>query len=76
MLHDLVVAGSQCVVATHSPIILAYPAATIYQFGPAGIHPTAYTDTEHYTVTRGFLQNPTKSLAALLADDDAPDADA
>ncbi len=71
LLHDLVTAGSQAVIATHSPILLAYPDAVIYTFGDRGIRETAYTDTEHYQVTRSFLANPKKSLAVLLSDDPA-----
>ncbi|HEX4613643.1 MAG TPA: AAA family ATPase, partial [Urbifossiella sp.] len=47
-LHAYCRQGSQFVIATHSPIILAYPDATIYRFGPDGLNPVAYTETEHY----------------------------
>ena len=59
---------SQLIVATHSPILLAYPDATIYHFSDEGIHPIEYKDTEHYTVTKGFLDRPEKMLRYLLED--------
>lgn len=67
-LHDYCRRGSQFVIATHSPLILAYPAATIYRFGPDGVAPVAYTETEHFLVTRGFLANPERTLRELLGD--------
>ena len=54
-LHELVQKGGQFVIATHSPIIMAYPDAQILHFTPTGIVPIAYQDTEHYKVTRAFL---------------------
>ena len=70
LLHGYVRRGGQFVIATHSPIILAYPDACIYQLDAAGIREVAYTETEHYLVTRGFLSNPQRSLRELLTDDD------
>ena len=57
ILHRLAHAGSQFLIATHSPILLAYPGALIYHLGPDGIAPIRYEDTEHYTLTRDFLNN-------------------
>jgi predicted ATPase len=71
LLHDYVRSGGQFVIATHSPIIMAYPDACIYLLDTEGIREVAYTDTEHYQVTRGFLGNPRRSLSVLLADDQA-----
>lgn len=71
LLHGFVRRGGQFVIATHSPIILAYPEACIYQLDAAGIREVAYTETEHYLVTRGFLSNPQRSLRELLTDDES-----
>lgn len=68
VLHDHCKRGSQFVIATHSPIIMAYPDSWIYVFGDEGARRVAYTETEHYLITRGFLSSPAKSLAVLLAD--------
>jgi predicted ATPase len=65
--------GSQFVIATHSPILMAYPEAAILQLGPHGIERVAYRDTEHYTITRDFLNSPErffKNLFARRSDDD------
>ena len=65
-IHDLVQRGSQFIIATHSPILMAYPGACIYEFSEDGICPVEYTQTEHYQVTRRFLENPEQMLRYLL----------
>jgi predicted ATPase len=65
-MHQLTQAGSQFIIATHSPIIMAYPEATIYSLSGGAIRPIAYEDTEHYKVTRGFLENPARSFRVLF----------
>lgn len=67
-LHDLVKQNSQFVIATHSPIIMAYPDAFIYLFGEKGIRKAAYTETEHYRVARNFLGNYETMLKTLMED--------
>lgn len=62
----LVKAGSQFIVATHSPILMAFPGARLYQLGEEGIRPTAYRETEHYQLTKRFLDDPERMLHALL----------
>lgn len=57
LIHDLVAQGSQFIIATHSPILLAYPKATIYWLDETGLRETTYTETEHYQLTRNFLNN-------------------
>jgi predicted ATPase len=49
---------SQIIIATHSPILLAYPNADIYSLDESGISLIAYEDTEHYRITKSFLDNP------------------
>ena len=65
-LHDLAKAGSQFIVATHSPILMALPEAEIFVLSEDGIERTPYEETEHYVVTKAFLENPKKMLARLL----------
>ncbi|HEU4777110.1 MAG TPA: AAA family ATPase, partial [Telluria sp.] len=65
-IHALVQDDSQFIIATHSPILMAYPDALIYQFGADGIVEMAYRDTEHFQVTRDFLVNPERMLRTLL----------
>jgi predicted ATPase len=65
-IHQLVERGSQFVVATHSPILMAYPDSAIFQCGPGGLVPIEYEETEHYQVTKDFLDNREKMLAVLF----------
>jgi predicted ATPase len=65
-LHDLVEDESQFVIATHSPIIMAYPKSRIFLLTEDGIEEIAYEDTEHYCVTRDFLSNREKMLRILM----------
>ncbi len=69
LIHDLVQADCQFVVATHSPILMGYPEATIYALSPDGITAVAYEQTEHFQVTRGFLMHPRDYVRRLLTDD-------
>lgn len=73
ILHQLVRKKSQFIIATHSPILLSYPNARILQFDDAGIHEVKYEDTEHYAVTRDFLNHYQGRLARLLEEDGGPD---
>src|SRR5687767_13445095 len=68
-LHNLVQRGSQFVIATHSPIIMAYPLATIYSLTESGIDKVAYEDTEHVRVTKAFLNRTEKMLQELLKEE-------
>jgi predicted ATPase len=65
-MHDLVQANSQFIIATHSPILMAYPEAWIYACTAQGMARVSYEDTEHYQVTRDFLANPKRMLDILL----------
>jgi len=49
---------AQFIIATHSPILLACPAATIYSFDRVPIAPISYEQTDHYKVYRSFMENP------------------
>lgn len=64
-MHELVGEGSQFIIATHSPIIMAYPNARIYQIDE-GFEQVNYEDTEHYQVMHSFLNNTQKMLNILL----------
>ncbi len=65
-IHDLVMDDSQFIIATHSPILMAYPDACIYHCSKDGVSQVAYEDTEHFQVTRDFLANPQRMLRVLL----------
>ena len=71
-IHDLVMDDSQFIIATHSPILMAYPNATIYSFSVDGIKKVDYYETEHYQVTRDFLIDHERMLNSLLEPSDKP----
>lgn len=71
IMHDLVKEGnSQFIIASHSPILLGFPDAEILSFDGGEIHKTAYEDTEHFQITKYFLQHREKFLADILADEE------
>ncbi|MES2375737.1 MAG: AAA family ATPase [Bacteroidota bacterium] len=66
VIHELEQGGrAQFIIATHSPMLICYPGATIYQFDEKGVHETNYEDTEHFTLTKSFLNNPEAYLRHL-----------
>jgi predicted ATPase len=68
-IHQLVLEHSQFVIATHSPILLSYPRAKIVLFDGTGMSIVKYEDTEHYAVTRDFLNHYERRLEQLLSDE-------
>ncbi|WP_418602258.1 AAA family ATPase [Hwangdonia sp.] len=54
--------NSQFIIATHSPMLLAYPKASIYEITPESMKQTALENTDHYSVTKSFLNNPNAFL--------------
>jgi predicted ATPase len=67
-IHQLAQADAQFVISTHSPILLAYPHAWIYLLDGDGIRRVAYEDTEHFQVTRDFMNLHEVMLDVLLAE--------
>ncbi|WP_312111776.1 AAA family ATPase [Brevibacillus reuszeri] len=63
VLQDLVAEGAQFLIATHSPILMGFPGATILNFDASPLVQVRYEETEHYQITRRFLENPAKFLA-------------
>jgi predicted ATPase len=66
VIHRLVKSNSQFIIATHSPIIMAYPKARIYQFSETGIHEIEYEETEHYKISKDFFNRRELMLSVLL----------
>ncbi|MCT8977723.1 AAA family ATPase [Clostridium sp. CX1] len=64
-MHELVEQGSQFVIATHSPIIMSYPHAVIYELKD-GFKKVIYKDTEHFQVMKQFVNNTEKMLDILI----------
>lgn len=65
-LNRLVKKDSQFIIATHSPILLALPNSDIFELTMDDIKITEYKKTEHYTLTKQFLDNPEKMIKYLL----------
>lgn len=64
----LVRADSQLIIATHSPILMAYPHAQIIQLSEEGFREIPYRETEHYCLTKLFLDDPGRMLHHLLGE--------
>ncbi|MEO6120998.1 MAG: AAA family ATPase [Acidimicrobiales bacterium] len=65
-MHDLVATGGQFLIATHSPVLLAFPGARIYQLDDDGVAAVAYEDTQPYQLTRSFLDSPERFFRHLF----------
>jgi predicted ATPase len=65
MLKEMVAQDAQFIIATHSPILLAFPDARIVSFDEMPIRETTYGDLEHVSLTREFLQDPERFLRRL-----------
>jgi predicted ATPase len=68
-MHDLAQQGCQFIVATHAPILLAYPEAWIYELDENGLRRVAYDETSTVRVTRDFLGDRDRTLAELFAEE-------
>jgi predicted ATPase len=66
LMHRMVGQNGQFIIATHSPIIMAYPGAKILSFDGGKIHEERYADLEHVTLTRDFLNHPEAFLRHLM----------
>ncbi len=71
VIHELVTKDhAQFIIATHSPILLGYPDAQIYNFDESPIQEICYEETEHYRLTLNFLTRREKFLYELFRDDE------
>ena len=67
-IHELTEQGSQFVIATHSPILVAFPHAVIYALGDDGVATMAFDDVPNVQLYRSFLTSPDRFLHHLLGD--------
>ncbi|WP_017813162.1 AAA family ATPase [Paenibacillus shenyangensis] len=67
IIHDLT-PRCQFIIATHSPILMGYPEADIISFDEDRLQRINYQDTDHYQITRRFLENPKPLLRELFSD--------
>ncbi|WP_207533238.1 AAA family ATPase [Desertivirga arenae] len=70
IIHQLVERHSQFIIATHSPILLSYPNATIYEIDQGELRRTRYEDTQHFKITRDFLNNYRRHIDHILAEEE------
>jgi predicted ATPase len=49
---------AQVIMATHSPMLMAYPGATLLRITPGGLEPTTLEETDHYRLMRDFMHDP------------------
>jgi predicted ATPase len=68
LLHELVQAGSQAIVATHSPIVAAVPGASILELGDWGMRPARWEELHLVGAWRRFMAEPASYFRHLLAD--------
>ena len=67
-IHELAEEGSQFIIATHSPLVLAYPDATIYSCEEQGVERVVYEDAEPVRLTQSFLEGRERFLQRLLSE--------
>lgn len=72
-IHDLASGGAQFIIATHSPILMAYPGALLYQLDETGMRAVEYEETEHYRLTRDFLNSRDRYFKHLFGTKDHDD---
>jgi predicted ATPase len=71
IVHDLATSGrAQFLIATHSPMLLAYPGGIIFDLDGDTIQPVHYEETKHYLITRDFLNSPDRFFKHLLRDNE------
>ena len=65
-MHELVEQDSQFIIATHSPLLMAYPHSTIYEFSEDGIKETLLEETSHYLLFKQFFDDKERLLHHLF----------
>lgn len=65
-MKELVEDDSQFIISTHSPILMTFPDAEVLEITESGIQSVNYKDTEHYIVTKRFMDAPEKMVDELL----------
>ena len=68
LMQSLVRQNSQFIISTHSPILMSFPDAEVYQLTEYSIESVFYQDTEHFRLTKQFINNPERMLHYLMED--------
>ena len=69
MIDDMISQDAQFIIATHSPLLLAFPDAQIYSFDRIPVQAVAYEELDHVRITRDFLNAPNRYLTQILKKD-------
>jgi predicted ATPase len=72
MIGEMVSQDAQFIIATHSPMLLAFPDAQIYSFDRVPLQAVAYEALDHVRLTRDFLNAPERYLKQILKKDPGP----
>jgi len=72
MIGDMVSQDAQFIIATHSPMLLAFPDAQIYSFDKTPVEAVAYDQLDHVRITRDFLNAPERYLKQILENEKPP----
>ena len=67
-IHDLAAAGGQFIIATHSPLLVTYPDAEVYELDEGGIAQLPYAETRNFQLFRSFTEAPERFLRNLLSE--------
>lgn len=68
VIHELQISErAQFIIATHSPMLICYPDAAVFEFSDSGVQQTTYQETEHFQLTKSFLDNPALYLRHLYS---------
>lgn len=70
LIHELEQQHSQFIISTHSPILMAYPGAEVLNLTEDGIRSVSYRETDHYRITRQFLNNPEQMCKYLFSEEE------
>lgn len=65
-IDDLVKHNSQFIISTHSPILMAFPGAEVFELSEEEITSVPYQETEHFRITKQFMNAPEKMLKYLF----------
>ena len=69
LIHDLDISGkAQFIIATHSPMLLSYPGSIIFSLDGEQIKEVDYKQTDHYRITKDFLENPDRYFRYLFTE--------
>ena len=69
-IHNLLKEDSQFIISTHSPILMSYPDADLYELSEQGINKVNYKDTDHYKITKAFIDKAERMYEHLFNEDD------